>query len=497
MEITDLTPAERRLWDAFPRGTLVDFRTGSADEDDPETGSGWGAGRTVRAEVLRALLLGGRQDEGEIPALRVMGARIAGALRLRYAVAECAVLMAGCHFDEVPNLYGAQLRQLNLSGSVLPGLEAATLRVDGVLRLTDCRIPGPVRLGGARITQALFFDRARIGVEADGSTAQATDGGPVLQLSQVSAGDDLWWPRLTVHGEVRISGASVTGQIMLDDAELLNPGATALQGENLAVGTDVHGMRLRVRGRINVRGARIPGQLNLAYADLSDPGGVAVRASSCTVGELWLRAAVPIEGAVNLRRSQFDLIHADPSVWPSEVRMDGMTYTSLLPHLPAAERLPLLDRDGEGYLPYSYEQLTAAYRRIGDDDAARTVQLAKQRRHRRTLPGYARGWGHLQDATVGYGFRPVRAAAWLFSLLLAGSVTYATHHPRALKADEAPSFNPLFYTLDLLLPIIDFGQEKAFSPQGWYQWLSYLLIVTGWLLATTIAAGITRSVSRQ
>ncbi|CAM5325016.1 hypothetical protein SATRM34S_00952 [Streptomyces atroolivaceus] len=85
----------------------------------------------------------------------------------------------------------------------------------------------------------------------------------------------------------------------------------------------------------------------------------------------------------------------------------------------------------------------------------------------------------------------------MFSLLLAGSVTYATHHPRALKADEAPSFNPLFYTLDLLLPIIDFGQEKAFSPQGWYQWLSYLLIVTGWLLATTIAAGITRSVSRQ
>ncbi|MEV3932480.1 MULTISPECIES: hypothetical protein [unclassified Streptomyces] len=41
------------------------------------------------------------------------------------------------------------------------------------------------------------------------------------------------------------------------------------------------------------------------------------------------------------------------------------------------------------------------------------------------------------------------------------------------------------------------GQEKAFNPLGWYQWLSYLLIVTGWLLATTIAAGITRSVSRQ
>ncbi|TWG07001.1 hypothetical protein FHX80_115502 [Streptomyces brevispora] len=45
-------------------------------------------------------------------------------------------------------------------------------------------------------------------------------------------------------------------------------------------------------------------------------------------------------------------------------------------------------------------------------------------------------------------------------------------------------------------PLVDFGQEKAFDPQGRHQWLSYLLIVTGWLLATTIAAGITRSVGR-
>ncbi|MFG2925134.1 membrane-associated oxidoreductase [Streptomyces sp. NPDC048305] len=497
MEITSLTPAERRVWDAFPHGAPVDFRTGSAQEDDPETGAGWGAGRTVRAEVLRALLLGGRRDDGEIPALRVQGARITGTLHLRYAVAECAVLLAGCHFDEAPNLYGTQLRQLNLSNSVLPGLQAATLRVDGVLRLTDCRIPGPVHLGGSRIAQALFFDRTRIGVNADGSTATNATGSPVLQLNQVSAGDDLWWPGLVVHGEVRINDATVAGKIMLDDAVLINPGATALDGENLTVGSDLHGMRLRVGGRVNLRGARIPGQLNLAYAALSNPGGVAVRASSCTVGELWLRAAAPIEGTVNLRRSQFDLVHADPSVWPARVRTDQMTYTSLLPHLPAPRRLPLLERDEEGYMPFAYEQLTAAYRRIGDDAAARTVQLAKLRRRRGTLSGYARAWGYLQDATVGYGFRPVRAAAWLLSLLLAGSVSYAAHHPRPLKADEAPPFSPLVYTLDLLLPIVDFGQEKAYNPQGWYQWLSYLLIVTGWLLATTIAAGVTRSVSRQ
>ncbi|MBX6767578.1 MAG: membrane-associated oxidoreductase, partial [Actinomadura rubrobrunea] len=125
------------------------------------------------------------------------------------------------------------------------------------------------------------------------------------------------------------------------------------------------------------------------------------------------------------------------------------------------------------------------------------VQLAKHRRRRATLPWYARLWGHLQDAAIGYGYRPLRAAAWLLALTLLGGAAFALHHPEPLKPGEAPGFNAFFYTLDLLLPIIDFGQEKAFKPDGWYQWLSYLLVVLGWVLATTVVAGVTRIVSRQ
>jgi hypothetical protein len=154
-------------------------------------------------------------------------------------------------------------------------------------------------------------------------------------------------------------------------------------------------------------------------------------------------------------------------------------------------------RDQDGYVPFAYEQLAAAYRRIGNADAARTVQLAEQRRHRTTLPTYARPWGHVQDAAVGYGFRPMRAADWLLSLLAVGSIAFPLRHPGPLKPNESPAFNAVFYALDLLLPIIDFGQESTFSPTGWYQALSYALIITGWILATTVAAGITHTVSRQ
>ncbi|MFE7778673.1 membrane-associated oxidoreductase [Streptomyces sp. NPDC057445] len=498
MEIDDLTPAERRVWEAFPRDEGVDFR--ESDGEDAGDGASWGHERTVRAEVLRALLLNGPSQDGEIPGLKVWGARITGQLNLKYGTVEHGIRLRSCFFERAPELYGAQVRALVLSDSVLPGLSAGTLHADIVLRLTCCRATGPVRLSGARIS-ALFVNGATLGTApgaaATGDPEPEPPEEPVLHLNHAVVGTDVWAVGLVAHGQIRLNGATVGGQVNLDDAELHALGGTALHAENLSVGTDLRAMRLRAHGRVNLSGSRIPRQLNLAYARLSNPDGQALRASSCVIGELWLRAAAPVRGTLNLRRSQIDLLHIPPEVWPDRLRLDGLSYGSLAPHLPAEERLPVLEREETGYVPFAYEQLTAAYRTAGDEAAARTVQLAKLRRHRRTLPRFARFWGHLQDATVGYGFRPMRAAGWLLALLLTGSVAFALEHPRPLKPDEAPDFNPVFYTLDLLLPIIGFGQEAAFAPQGGFQWLSYLLIVTGWILATTTAAGISRSLSRQ
>ncbi|WP_406181493.1 membrane-associated oxidoreductase [Streptomyces sp. NBC_01006] len=491
MEINELTPAERRVWEAFPRGEGVDFR--EHPDENGFDGAQWGPERTLRAEVLSALLLSRVTAAGKVPGLNVRGARITGKLDLKYAVVEHGIRLRACWFERKPLLYGAQLRALVLSDSALPGLTAATLGVDLVLRLACCRITGPVRLQGARITGGLFLQRAVIG-DPD---AQEEAEEPLLQFNHASIKTDVIAMDLTVHGQTRINGATVGGQINLDGARLLAPGGTALHAETLSVGTDLRARGLEARGRVNLTGSRIPGQLNLAYARLANPGGVALRASSCVIGEVWLRSCDTIRGGVNLRRSQFDLLHMPPGTWPEQIRIDGLTYRTLAPHLPPEERLPALDREESGYLPYAYEQLAAAYRTAGDEAGARTVQLAKLRRHRRTLPRHARLWGLLQDATVGYGFRPLRAAGWLLALLLTGTIAYGLHPPRELKAGEAPEFNAAFYTIDLMLPIIGFGQEGAFAPSGWYQWLSYVLIVTGWVLATTTAAGVSRSLQRQ
>ena len=55
----------------------------------------------------------------------------------------------------------------------------------------------------------------------------------------------------------------------------------------------------------------------------------------------------------------------------------------------------------------------------------------------------------------------------------------------------------MIYTLDLLLPVVDLGQKHAYNPVGIEQWLSYLLIAVGWILASTIAAGVARIIARR
>jgi len=52
-------------------------------------------------------------------------------------------------------------------------------------------------------------------------------------------------------------------------------------------------------------------------------------------------------------------------------------------------------------------------------------------------------------------------------------------------------------SVDLLVPLVNFGLRDAYDPQGGQRWLAYLLIAVGWIFVTTIAAGIARVLRRQ
>jgi hypothetical protein len=210
-----------------------------------------------------------------------------------------------------------------------------------------------------------------------------------------------------------------------------------------------------------------------------------------------LRPAVPIEGTVDLSHARIDVLRDDPGCWPPELSIDGLTYRALEPRLPARQRLRWLALDPGGHQSQPYEQLAAEYVSAGQAAQARTILYTRERMQRRAMTPLARVWGIVQDVTLGYGYRPWRALAWLALLLGLGSIVFGVRPPPPLQASSAPHFSPVIYTLDLLLSVVDLGQKHAFNPAGAEQWLSYLLIAAGWVLVTTLAAAAARVLRRN
>jgi hypothetical protein len=368
-------------------------------------------------------------------------------------------------------------------------LRASRATLDGGLYLHDGFVAeGQVRVVSARIVRTLRLDGAAL--RHPGEVALCADFVTIEGMLDGRRG-------LRIDGETSLLDATVTGPVHLEGAHLHNPGGAALTAHGLTVGALFQLCEgFTADGRVRLAGAKVGSRICFDDATVRAPGDIAVSCWRVETPELALRWATAPEGTVDLRYATVGILRDEPRTWPSTMDLDGLRYDVLEPSGEADSRLPWLARGPAGFRPQPYEQLAAVYQALGDGAQARTVLLAKQRRQSAVGTRYARAWGVLQDATVGYGYRPLRAASWLLALLVVGTVLHANFQPVAV-GDQPPSFQPLIYTLDLLLPIVDLGQERAFQPTGAQQWLAYLLIAAGWLLATTIAAGLTRSLRRS
>ncbi|KPI11702.1 hypothetical protein OK074_9003 [Actinobacteria bacterium OK074] len=520
----------------------------NATTDNPDLGPE----RVIRANVLAHLLLTGGDPApvspadaapAPAPALRLAGARIEGQLRLDYAEIPYRITLRDCHFPDRVSLHSARTRNISLRDCTFVYLQATNADVDGDLRLCGCRFTGShptgmLRLDSAHINGVLDLERAQlvstdpqhpalaanrihvedhiwlrsgfscdgeivlrgaqIGGDLDFSDARLRNPGRwALAASRMRVEGDIIGRGLHTEGEFRIPGTTVSGDVRLRSAQFRTPGGTALRayGLDVAGGLQLSG-GVRAEGRIALTNVRVGGVLDLNGALLYAPGGTALRMRQTQARETDLRTVQSPTGQVDLRHASLGVIRDDPAAWPTDQLLDGLRYDRFDVPLPARRRLDWLARDQSGYTPQSYEQLALAYRSLGHEDEARTVLLAKERARHRTLPWPARAWGALQDVTVGYGYRPTRAALWLLALLGLGSTVFAARPPTPDEPHTTLVFNSLVFTLDHLLPVISFGQGDAFTPTPGTQWLAYVLTATGWLLATTIATGISRSVSR-
>ncbi|MBO8192740.1 oxidoreductase [Streptomyces oryzae] len=524
-----LTTAEWGLWQAFRNGSEQDLRSGEAELDDPNGDHVWGPDRAVRARVIALLLLHGPPPLlGRVASLHLTGAFVTGCLDLSGGAVEPYFEMRQCRFEEEVRMPEARVNTARFVDCYLPRLEAARLTTEGDLHLPRCSIPEGVKLTDATIGTDLLLNEATVG-SGRRTRAIAADGISVSQELQASL--------LVTDGQVSLRGASVGSSLHMFGSALRNPrGRYALYAPQMTVeqvasfadagrssapqiysatpptGTSYDfvthgGHRWRTKhfsctGGVVLDDGRFGSSLVIENARLEMQRDQELSLRRITTPELTFTPQLPERGLVVLSGASVEKLMDRASSWPGDHRlwMAGFTYQHAIPkegHFNVRERLQWINAATAEYAPEPYEQLAAMYRNSGEDTNARLVLLAKQRRRRETLPLPGKLWGVLQDWTVAYGYRPGQAALWMALLWLTGALLFQAHRPPALKGDEAPHWNAALYALDLLLPVISFGQDTAWDPGGSYQWIAAGMIMAGWVLATTVAAGATRLLRRQ
>lgn len=484
----DWSASERRLWSAFRDGSMLDLRTGVAAEDDPASGAAWGPERQIRAHAIALLLLGGPPaSPGKIRALRVTGARVTGELDLTSAIIDCEIDFDACSFSEVLSLRHASTLAVYLQKSHLPELSAEALRCP-VLDMRDAVVEGNVWIQASDFTIDLNLDRAKVGGWINGNV--------------VTIGT--WFNGrfgLTVGKWLSLSSARIGG-VDLRQAQIgLSGGTEEALGAHLLTCDTFWASDIRVAHGIILSGAQINGDAVLSQAAVHGAlsGKPAIRLDGIYARRLDIDTARSDVESVSLRGAAIGNLIDRPQGGPL-LELDALTYDRLEPLPPRSTRSRLAwlrESLGDQYLPQPYEQLAAAYRLLGHDSEAHRVLRAKHRHHRSTLPWTTKIWDWLQDAVAGYGYRPALAGGWLVALTLLGTLVFSLNEPQRSEPGRGPAFNPTVYTLDLLLPIIDFGQDRAFVSGSGQQWFAYALVALGWILATTLVAGLTRVLGRS
>jgi hypothetical protein len=529
--VRDLLPAERRLVD---EGTVV-----LDDGEDPADGAAWPEDRTIRAPELRDVLL------ADGPSVKVTGIRIAEPLDLEGRRIARSVTLDKCYFAARPNLRGAQLESLDLSGSRLPdGLLAGSCRLSGSLHLgfgfcaeDEVILAGAV-VGGQVVASrghflnpgddALFADDmavdrgvflndeflaqgtvlltgARIRGELDCSGGVfCNPDGVAIAADGIRVGRGVFFSHgFRALGEVRMLGAEIDGQLTCDRGSF-KARDEALQLEHARVHGPVYLRdRFRSEGRMTLVAAVIEGRLVLEGV-VSSPHELAVNLEGARIeGPLYLRPASPLDGTVDLRFAHLRSLEDSPAAWQGGYELRGCRYTTIC-GASVEQRLAWLAGNGSGYVPEIYDQLAAVYAAAGEEAHQRDVLIAKQRRRRGGLPWYGRLWSLALDVLIGFGYRTGRALVPFGAFLAFGWWYFAQAYddgdiiPRstAESMNVAP-FRPLIYSLDQLVPVVDFGQREAWVATGDAQTLATIMVIAGWVLTTAILAALTGLVRRN
>ncbi len=535
----DLTSIELELKEAAARGSVLDLSGREPHE------------RVVRAGLIYNLSVA--SSEAHAKGVRLTAAIVYGCLDFGAATLKVPLILKHCAIGVSiePTLIAVNLEQargtwISFDECVVHGgVSAVQLCLTTSLSLCDSTVRGVVDLTGAEITGTVVMNCSRItDVNSDGNSFIA-DG--------IKVGGSLFARDMRVAGAMRLPVAEISRTLEMDGAKL--NGADCDGDALTADGLTVHGnLFLRdnfsAAGCVRLPGATVSGSMQLGPATLTGHSlaGDSLLASRAKFGRVVFLPEVTSSGAMTFAEAhiegRLDLAGAAriPSLtlqgatcsefadseasWPPEgnLRAVGFKFDRIDEGANPVDRLEWVRRQGfTNWSSDPYEQLGAFYTRGGNESSARAIRIAKnddelthlKRTHKAGSLPY-RFWRRPFGWLLGYGYRRWVAGWLLVALVILACVSFwRLHDLGAMTPNVSPDvasqpcgvaytcFNAAAYGADVVLPIVDFGQQTAWRPNAQADWgwlaesLQWFAIASGWLLASIFVAAFTNLIRRD
>lgn len=484
-----LTESERRLVSATATGGIANCAWGTPEETwRPTAADKWGPEREIRAALLRWLCVAAAAKALVDPAgIQLWSAQINDCLDLSFVKVPFPIAMINCLFVREINLMAAEIPDVNLHGTLTPGIEASGLHVranvflrhgftsNGEVRLLGARIggdldcsgavflnPGPAATTGRAV--ALSADRVEVGggaflngdFHAEGEvrfptaeirgnfscsggtfTNQARPGGDAcaLGLDGMTVGGDMFLNKgFRSDGEVRLLGARIGGNLDCSGGHFANSigrgrpnGGHALSADGVVVKECVFLTDgFSADGGVGFAGAEIEKNFECIGATFRGPLGL--RGASVRGGFHWLEIKEPELATLLLDDASTPRVLDDRLSWPAngKLDLDGFVYQRFAQGpRDHRSRLDWIERQRD-FTPQPYRQLAKVLRDEGDESGAKEVlyRMAHRTLTEKKQNAIQRFWGLALRGAVGYGYYPGRAVIWLAGIVATGFLLF-------------------------------------------------------------------------
>ncbi len=419
---------------------------------------------------------------------------------------------------------------------------------------------GTLRLAGATIHGTLVLNGASLGAP-DGRFCLAAQSaiidGDVELRGLSAAGGKVNFRAATIGGifDARDATLHHPGAYALSLHQAHVRGSVRLVGSFRSTGA-VNLNRVTIDGRLDCTGATMVCE----YPTPENPRGTALQAYSAIVHGGMHLAWTLITPDINLTGASTSTLADDVAAWPERYTLTGFTYERFAAvrrdrsaHVwDGGARREWLRRQQE-FDAGTYEQAARVFRQHGYQREAEDLLIAQRQDAARAAvrqPGTSglavalrRVGSALFGWTVGYGYRPGRVLWMLAALLVAVIVTvllpdaqatfratdpagnvYATTGrlvtvaapdgvtnpgPFVVPAARTPAsdrcgdgqvrcFNPAFYAVDTVVPLVTLGQRSTWYPNRAAPWGGLvdtwlnLATLLGWVLSSIFLLSFTR-----